>query len=432
MDPTGILANHRLGDTNVPMVDISLINPIDQPTGRIRLLGELRDGINDNRFNSLKAVVAFAKAGPLLRLQSAITPRRLSGFRIEAVIGVDQFGTSAQALNFALENFDTTYFTREPGRTFHPKVYIFEGPLHARIFVGSNNLTVGGTETNFEASIRLDFSLPSDAAAFAPFRDLWEELMPPGCPATTVLTTSALANLIYEGTVPDERVMRKTSLAPGAGSTAPPRPPRSGLAVMPPSALPAKKPTRTATGTSSTAAGSAAPATTAPSPAPAAIAIPQSSSAAQALAIQIKPHHNGEIFLSVTAALQYPSFFRFPFNGRTTPKIAGNPSYPQLAPDPIVNITVFGASTTPVLTLSSYPLNTVYYEKKSEIRVTASPLVGVVPDYSVMIMSQGRTPGIDYEVIIHTPSSPDYASWVAICNQQMPGGGSTPRKFGWI
>jgi hypothetical protein len=419
------------------MVDISLINPIDQPTGRIRLLGELRDGINDSRFNSLKAVVAFAKSGPLLRLQSAIALQRRSGFRIDAVIGIDQFGTSAQALKFALDNFETTYITREPGRTFHPKIYVFEGPLHARIYVGSNNLTVGGTETNFEASIRLDFSLPSDAAAFAPFRNLWDELMPPGCPATMALTTSTLADLISDGTVPDEREMRKTAVAPGVGGTSPARPPRSGLAVVPPSALPAKKATGAAKKTSSAITGSAAvvpaaPAPTAPSPAPTAAAIPQSSSAAQALAIQIKPHHNGEIFLSVTAALQYPSFFRFPFNGSTTPKIPGNPSYPQLTPDPIVNITVFGASITPALILSSYPLNTVYYAKKSEIRVTASPLVGVVPDYSVMIISQGSAPGIDYEIIVHTPSSPDYASWVATCNQQMPGGGSTPRRFGWI
>lgn len=415
------------------MVDISIINPLDQPTGRIRLLNELRNGINDNRFSSLKAVVAFAKSGPLLRLQSDIAKQKVSGFRIEAVIGIDQFGTSAQALKFALDNFDAIYYTREPGRTFHPKIYIFEGPLFARVFVGSNNLTVGGTETNFESSICLDFSLPGDTAALAPFRNLWDELMPPGCPATTVLTSSLLEDLIADGTVLDERAMRPTGASPATSGTRAPRPPRSGLGVVPPSALPAKKATRATTGgrTSSTTGSAAVVPATTPFTAPA-TAIPPSSTAAQALVIQIKPHHNGEIFLSVTAALQYPSFFSFPFNGKTTPKRAGNPSYPQLTPDPIVNITVLDASPTPILNLNSYALNTVYYETKSEIRITASPLIGVVPQYSVMIMSKGSAPGIDYEIIIHTPSSPDYASWVATCNQQMPGGGSIPRKFGWI
>jgi hypothetical protein len=294
------------------------------------------------------------------------------------------------------------------------------------VFVGSNNLTVGGTETNFEASIRLDFSLPSDAAALAPFTNLWDELMPPNCPATNALSTTILEGLIADGVVPDERTMRLTNGAIGSSGKTAPRAPRSRLPVVPPSALP-PKPTKARQAKTGIAP---APMTKkAPVSGP---AVPPSSSAAQALAIQIKPHHNGEIFLSVTAALQYPSFFSFPFNGRTTPKRAGNPSYPQLTPDPIVNIEVFGASNTPILTRTAYALNTVYYEKKSEIRITASPLVGVVPDYSVMIISKSSVTGIDYEITIHTPSSPDYGAWVATCNQQMPSGGSTPRRFGWI
>jgi hypothetical protein len=85
-----------------------------------------------------------------------------------------------------------------------------------------------------------------------------------------------------------------------------------------------------------------------------------------------------------------------------------------------------------MLTLTDYPLNTVYYETKSEIRITASPLVSSVPDYSVMIMQQSTDPAIDYEITIHRPDSPDYGAWVAACNQFMPSGGKAPRKFGWF
>ena len=150
------------------------------------------------------------------------------------------------------------------------------------------------------------------------------------------------------------------------------------------------------------------------------------------LAIQIKPHHNGEIFLSRTAASQNPAFFGWPFTGKTTPKKLTNPSYPQLDPDPIVNIAVFGSAPNPLLTLDSYALNTVYYATKSEIRITASPLVGVVPEYSVMLMEPSAVPGTTYEITIHTPDSPEYAGWVTACNQTMPGGGKEPRKFGWF
>ena len=145
-----------------------------------------------------------------------------------------------------------------------------------------------------------------------------------------------------------------------------------------------------------------------------------------------RPHHNGEIILSLTATMQNPAFFDWPFTGRTTPKKPGNPSYPQRIPDPIANVAVYGAELLPALTLNRYPLNTVYYEKKREIRITAAPLVPMAPDYSVMILERSDITGVDYEITIHRPDSPDHAIWLARCNQSMPGGGRTPRRFGWF
>ena len=404
------------------MVRLTFINPLDQPTGRHRLLTDLKDSLQEAKFSRFRLIVAFAKVGPLLRLKSVIEARRADGFRIDAIFGVDQQGTSAQALTFALEHFNQVYVTRELNLTFHPKIYAFDGETLARVFIGSNNLTVGGTETNFEATIRIDLALPEDAEAQEPFMKSWNEMLPAVCPATMKLNRRLLSDLISNGTVPDETSMRSTHAGGPSGSSVP-RAARSGLKIKPPSALPARK---------------AAKATTPPST-PA--APPQSSAtgtvsvdpySAQGLAIQIKPHHNGEIFLSVTAALQNPAFFKWPFNGATVPKKGSNTAYPQLTPDPRINAVVYGAQPEPLLTLPNYPLNTVYYAKKSEIRITASPLVSLVPDYSVMIMQKSDAPDIDYEITIHTPASPDYGAWVAACNQQMPGGGKTARKFGWF
>lgn len=150
------------------------------------------------------------------------------------------------------------------------------------------------------------------------------------------------------------------------------------------------------------------------------------------LAIQIKPHHNGEIFLSKIAVSQNPVFFGWPFTGMTIPKKAGNVAYPQRAPDPVVNIDVYGPAATPLLYLRGYALNTVYYSAKSEVRITASPLVSEVPEYSIMVMTPGSNAGIDYDICIYRPDSPHYRSWLAACNQNMPGGGKVPRKFGWF
>jgi HKD family nuclease len=404
------------------MVSIRLLNPLDQPIGRHRLLADLKVSLLDENFNRFRFVVAFAKVGPLLRLKSIIEKRRAAGFRIEAIFGVDLQGTSAQALAFALEHFNSVYVTREASITFHPKIYAFQGKTNARVFVGSNNLTVGGTETNFESAICLDLILPDDSETNDLFKTSWDEMLPSLCPATKKLDRRLLSQLISDGTVPDETVMRNVRVA-GSGASQIPKTPRSGLKLKPPSALPARKVVKPALTPPASSTQSNVNAIGISGIAP---------YSAQGLAIQIKPHHNGEIFLSVTAALQNPSFFQWPFNGQTIPKKGSNKGYPQLTPDPRINATVYGAQSEPILTLQNYPLNTVYYEKNSEIRITASPFVSVVPDYSVMIMKKSEIVGVDYEIIIHTPDSSDYGDWIGACNQKMPGGGSTPRKFGWF
>jgi HKD family nuclease len=391
------------------MVQTSIIGPLDQPLGTRRLLDELKTALADSAFTRFRLIVAFAKSGPLLRLKSLIEPWQADGRRIEAVVGIDHQGTSRQALELALEFFDAVYYTREPGLTFHPKMYLFDGAHAARCFIGSNNLTVGGTETNFETGVRFDLQLPSDMPLLQTFDSVWTSLLPGGCPATKALDASTLAKLIADGAVPDESTMRvAASIGAGsaltAGKTAGSKTARSGLAIKPPSALPRqlmlkgvpKKGKGAVAGTKPT--GVAAVSSTAP----VAATIPV---ATEGFAIQIRPHHNGEIFLSVTAALQNPSFFGWPFTGHTTPKKPSNPSYPQLTPDP--RVTVYGSAPAPVLSLNDYALNTVYYEKKSEIRITASPLVAVVPDNSIMIMSKGETLGTDYDIVIHRPDSPD-------------------------
>lgn len=218
------------------MATISFLNPLDQPTGRRRLLAELKDGVANHAFTSLKIIVAFAKSGPLLRMQTLIEDHRARGLRVEAIFGIDQLGTSAQALKFALLNFDRVIITGETGLTFHPKVYLFEGPQSARMFVGSNNLTVGGTESNFEGALRIDLNLPGDNANMQAFRAAWDELMPGTCAASRVLDEALLNELVQDGTVPDETTMRLTAKA-AVGRPSPPRRPRSGLAVCVPAAL---------------------------------------------------------------------------------------------------------------------------------------------------------------------------------------------------
>jgi hypothetical protein len=153
------------------------------------------------------------------------------------------------------------------------------------------------------------------------------------------------------------------------------------------------------------------------------------------LVIQIVPHHNGEVFLSKLAVNQNPSFFGFPFAGQTVPKKPGNPPYPQREPDPITNWNVYDKRDRLLISLDNHPLNTVYYERKGEIRITIPPEVArQIPARSILSMLRpSGNAEIDYQCDVFPPQSPQYAALHAACTEAMPAGGSgAPRKFGWL
>lgn len=135
------------------MPAITFQKPSDQPTGAKRFLNELTACLNERSYTTFAMVVAFAKVGPLLRLDRALKGfLARPGASAKAVFGIDQKGTSWQALTYCLNTLTETRVAHLPGRfnpTFHPKVYLFSGPSQAVAYLGSNNLTVGGTETNF-------------------------------------------------------------------------------------------------------------------------------------------------------------------------------------------------------------------------------------------------------------------------------------------
>lgn len=415
------------------MVRVSFLRPLDQFNGTQRLINELRDCLRNGDYDHLLLSVAFAKSGPLLRLAPDIRAWNQSGKVIKAIFGIDLLGTSRQALEFALNNFDEVYITHSTSHvTFHTKFYLFYGENQAVCYQGSHNLTVGGTEINLEGGTKIEMNRPEDEDTFQEAVSCWESLMPGDCSMTLPVTEQLITDLFNGGYIFDEAVTkprqpRTVETAPGGatqeGTPAKPSPfprtypkppspiPKEVLPGAAPAAAPAKGRTKTATKRRATT-----PPVT-----------------GETLVIQIVPHHNGEVFLSKRAVDQNPAFFGFPFTGRTTPKRAGNPSYPQRVPDPVVNITVYDRAGNPRLTRTGFNLNTVFYEAKSEIRVTFSPeLRRATTDYSIMVMRQTEE-AHDYDIEIFNPGSDRYRDYLAVCNQTLPGGGKAqPRRMGWL
>ena len=343
------------------------------------MINELRECLNNPDFDTLRIAVAFAKTGPLYRLNAEVQAWREKKKAIEGIFGIDHRGTSRQALEFALENFSKVRLLHFHDRfTFHPKMFLFSGRQRCRFYIGSHNLTVGGTETNWESGTRIDLKLPDDQSAHQETIAAWESLLT----MSVDLTPALLAHFDMIGKLLDETKLPRRNRGEGKGESEEKVPLPPGvvwpkLVIKPPSPLPKSlfvaKPK------------SPPPQTAAATPR----AKQRHSPPAAALVIQIVPHHNGEVFLSKIAVNQNPDFFGFPFTGRTTPKKPENPSYPQRTPDPVVNLVVYGAGTIPVVHLPRLALNTVFYEAKAEIRVTVpSDDVKNAPHFSILVLRQ--------------------------------------------
>jgi len=335
-------------------------------------------------------------------------------------MGIDQNGTSFQALEYALLHFTETYVahvgTSFFSPTFHPKMYWFSGSYKAVAYIGSNNLTVGGTETNLETYIKLILDLPNDSQTLADLDACWTDTLQ----ISSKLTPGLLTQLAGLGYLLDES--QKSSVISTGSRSLQRKYPLAGqfppINIVPPSPIPAPMKGSIQKKHKGTAVPHHIPAI-----------------GAQELVIQIVPHYNGEVHLSKIAVNQNPRFFGWPFSGKTAPKKQTNKPYPQRIPDPVVDLRLYDANGSLKIQHNPFNLNTVYYKPKSEIRITVpQDIVHNAPPLSVMVMRDIAETGThDYEVEIWAPGSQQYTTLLGICNQTMPAGGAAnPRRFGWI
>lgn len=123
----------------------------------------LRRALADDSIQSLSVAVAWARFGGLARLQAEVEEFRNRGGTVQAIVGIDEGVATRPGLRKALAMFDTVHILHDPsGRTFHPKVYLAEGPAKALLLVGSSNATAGGLFFNYEASVEAEFRLPDE------------------------------------------------------------------------------------------------------------------------------------------------------------------------------------------------------------------------------------------------------------------------------
>lgn len=125
---------------------------------------QLAKSFDSKIFDSFIGFVAFAAVSGVATLLDKIKKAKTNYKSIQFFIGVDNKGTSKEALELLVkENIETyIYHKDEEFITYHPKLFIFEGNKFSRIIVGSSNLTSSGFKNNIEASIQLDFRTLTD------------------------------------------------------------------------------------------------------------------------------------------------------------------------------------------------------------------------------------------------------------------------------
>lgn len=147
-----------------------------------RLIDELMSG----KWKQFRAAVAFVRTSGnnAVLLDSLRAFGSEPGNILELTFGADLFGGSSPASEYAaVERLLSSigdlpgarvHLYHEPGRTFHPKMYLFsdEEAGRALVFIGSSNWSVGGMVGNVEANVAVELEFGKSGN-----REMYEECL---------------------------------------------------------------------------------------------------------------------------------------------------------------------------------------------------------------------------------------------------------------
>ena len=182
----------------------------------INLSEFLKEVAEEKGFTRLRVAVAWAKRSGLLRAGPHLETIGARGGNLELFVGISEGGATWQGLELASQLFDSVHVVHDQsGRTFHPKIYLANGPDRAFVLIGSNNLTAGGIYYNYEAGAIIELDLNDDDDRI--FFETVEKLIADLAVDTSVcveLTNDVFDELLADGRyrIQDEDSNRQSSL----------------------------------------------------------------------------------------------------------------------------------------------------------------------------------------------------------------------------
>lgn len=160
----------------------------------------------DKDFHTFTGISAFASQAGIRGLSKHINEAK-KHLKITIVTGIDQKGTSMEALKELLALYINAYIFYQPSITiFHPKIYLFEGANKSELIIGSSNLTSQGMFSNVEASllITIDNSVEADRKIVEQLKDYFKGIFDFTDPNLKKISKKIIADLVKANVVPTE------------------------------------------------------------------------------------------------------------------------------------------------------------------------------------------------------------------------------------
>lgn len=172
----------------------------------------LMNFLSGESFSTFTFISAFASERGVSGLGPYILSAKRSYKHINIVVGIDEEGTSKEALEAILNlSVNAFIFYQAEPPIFHPKIYLFEGPEATKLILGSSNLTARGLYSNIENSLLIEFD-KGDKEGEVLLRDLknyYKSLFDFSDPNLFPITKETIGQFVEAGIVINEAEVRR-------------------------------------------------------------------------------------------------------------------------------------------------------------------------------------------------------------------------------
>lgn len=191
---------------------ISFLGQGFEPESKKSVGNQIVNFFKQTKFNSFTGISAFASEAGVSGLAECINKGKEYYKTINLIVGIDQEGTSKNALKRINELGINSYiFYQKESPIFHPKIYLFEGEFDTVLIIGSSNLTARGYFGNVESSLMVEFKNENSKgnSLVAELKEYYATLFDFSDPNLFKISNHIIDSFVKKGIVPSKKVWQE-------------------------------------------------------------------------------------------------------------------------------------------------------------------------------------------------------------------------------